>query len=222
MRTKSILVGCLVVLVTGLSAVQSWAFPSFARDTKLACVTCHANPAGGAALSDSGKAYLATKKAPAASTAKAAEYVGTNKCKMCHSKEYTSWKEMPHGMAMAGLQKADPKFAADLAAKLKVELKAAPAATDECVMCHVTGFHLPGGYPAADSAKTAAVTNVACEACHGPGSLHVAAPLAEKKNFISRAVGAKMCMQCHTADTSPKFNFEEYKKKAMHAVKAAG
>jgi len=222
MRTKSILFGLMVTAVAGLGAVQSWALPGFARDTKLACVTCHANPAGGAALNPAGKAYLADKKAPAASEAKAAEYVGTNKCKMCHSKEYTSWKTMPHAAAMAGLEKADPKFAADLAAKLKVELKDSPAKTDGCVTCHVVGFHLAGGYPAADSAKTASVTNVGCEACHGPGSLHVAAALADKKSVINRAVGAKLCQGCHTADTSPKFNFDEYLKKGMHAVKTAG
>ena len=119
------------------------------------------------------------------------------------------------------LKAADPKVVADMSARLKVELKGPAETTDACVSCHVTGFGLPGGYPAADSARTAAVTNVTCESCHGPGSKHASASLAEKKKLINRNVTAKMCTQCHTAAMSPKFNFEEFKKLGVHAVAAA-
>lgn len=223
MRRKSLVLGILVAGI-GLSlALHAWAFPEFARQSKLACATCHANPAGGAGLSDAGKAYKADMtKAPAAAAAKAAEYVGVNKCKMCHLKQYKAWQETKHSKALVFLQKADAKVAADMAAKLKVELKGPAAQNDGCVGCHVTGFHLAGGYPAADSAKTAAVSNVTCEACHGPGSLHVAAATAEKKKFINKAVTANMCMQCHTAVTSPAFKFEEYAKRGVHQVPKTG
>jgi hypothetical protein len=222
MQRKSLVFGLLVTSI-GLSlALHAWAFPEFARQTKLACVTCHSNPAGGAALKAAGTAYKTDMtKAPAADTAKAAEYVGVNKCKMCHLKQYKAWQETRHASALVNLQKADPKAAADVAAKLKVELKGAPAQTDACVGCHVTAFHFAGGYPAADSAKTAAVSNVTCEACHGPGSLHASAPKEVKKNFINRAVSANMCMQCHTAVTSPAFKYEEYAKRGVHVVPAA-
>ena len=222
MRRKSLVLGMLVTSI-GLSlAVHAWAFPQFARQTKLACATCHSNPAGGADLKPAGAAYKADMtKVPAADAAKAAEYVGINKCKMCHLKQYKAWQETRHSGALVNLQKADAKAAADMAAKLKVELKGAAAQTDGCVGCHVTGFHLAGGYPAADSAKTAAVSNVTCEACHGPGSLHAAAPMAEKKKFSNKAVTANLCMQCHTSVTSPAFKFDEYVKRGVHMVSAA-
>jgi hypothetical protein len=221
MRRKSLVLGILVAGI-GLSlALHAWAFPEAARQTKLACATCHANPAGGADLTDSGKAYKAdATKIPAAGTAKAAEYVGVNKCKMCHLKQYKAWQETKHSNALVFLRKADAKVATDMAAKLKVELKGSAAQTDGCVTCHVTGFHLAGGYPAADSAKTAGVSNVTCESCHGPGSLHVAAPTAEKKKFTNKAVTANMCMQCHTPVLSPAFKYEEYAKRGVHVVPA--
>ncbi len=223
MRTKSLVLGILVAGV-GLSlAFHAWAFPEFARQSKLACATCHANPAGGADLTDAGKAYKADMtKAPAAGAAKAAEFVGVNKCKMCHLKQYKAWQETKHSNALVFLQKADSGAVAGAAAKLKVELKGAAAKNDACVGCHVTGFKLAGGYPAADSAKTAAVANVTCEACHGPGSLHVAAAMADKKKFINKAVTANLCTQCHTAVMSPAFKFEEYKLRGVHAVAKTG
>ena len=222
MRRKSLVLGMLVTSI-GLSlALQAWAFPEFARQTKMACVTCHMNPAGGPDLKAAGTAYKADMtKAPAADTAKAAEYVGVNKCKMCHMKQHKAWLETKHSSALANLQKVDPKVAAELGAKLKIELKGTAAQTDGCVGCHVTGFHLAGGYPAADSAKTALVANVTCESCHGPGSLHASAPMAEKKKFINKVASAKMCMQCHTPALSPNFKYEEYVKRGVHVVAAA-
>ena len=222
MRRKSLVLGMLATSI-GLSlALQAWAFPEFARQSKLACATCHSNPAGGADLSDAGKVYKADMtKTPAAAAAKAAEYVGVNKCKMCHLKQYKAWQETRHSNALVNLQKADAKAVADMAARLKVELKGPAAQNDACVICHVTGFHLAGGYPAADSAKTAAVSNMTSEGCHGPGSLHAAAPMAEKKKFINKAVSANLCMQCHTAVTSPNFKYEEYVKRGVQVVAAA-
>ncbi len=203
-------------------AAQLWAFPEVARQTKAACASCHANPAGGADLTDAGKAWKAESKAPSAAPAKAAGYIGNTKCKMCHIKQHKAWAETPHAKAFGNLQTADPSAAAEMATKLKIELKGSPAATDACVKCHVTGFQLAGGYPAADSAKTVALAAVSCESCHGPGSLHVAAPMADKKKFINKAVTANMCTQCHTAVISPKFDFVEMSKKVHPVPKAAG
>ncbi len=208
----------LLIVALGIAVTtQLWAYPEFARQTKASCVTCHANVAGGAALSEAGTAFKADKKAPAAAAAKAAEYVGVNKCKMCHMKQHKAWAATSHAKAWAGLKNADAKKAADMAAALKVEITGSPAATDGCVGCHVTGFHLTGGYPQADSTKAVNVANVTCEACHGPGTLHVSAAMADKKKFINRAVTANMCMQCHTAVTTPKFDFAVMSKK-VHPV----
>jgi Cytochrome c554 and c-prime len=208
----------LVMVALGVAvATQLWAYPQFARQTKASCVTCHANVAGGAELNAAGTAFKADGKAPAASTAKAAEYVGNAKCKMCHMKQFKAWSETQHAKAWTGLKNADPAKAGEMATMLKIELKGSPSATDACVTCHVTGFQLAGGFPQADSTKAAAVSNVTCENCHGPGSLHAAAPMAEKKKFINHAVTANMCQQCHTATISPKFDFATMSKK-VHPV----
>jgi len=220
MRVKMHYRGILVTGIVLAWAAHAWAFPESARQTKAACASCHANPAGGAALTAAGKEFKEEKKAPEVKAA-GADYVGINKCKMCHPTEFKSWQTTKHATAFAMLKSAPDTAIAAMAANLKVDLKGAASENDACVTCHVTGFHLPGGYPAADSAKTAAVTNVACEACHGPGSKHVTAPMAEKKKTINRNVTANLCMQCHVAATSPTFNFEEFKKRGTHAMKAS-
>jgi Cytochrome c554 and c-prime len=215
---RSSMAALLVMIALGVAvATQLWAYPQFARQTKASCVTCHANVAGGAELNAAGTAFKADGKAPAASTAKAAEYVGNAKCKMCHMKQFKAWSTTQHASAWATLTNPDAKKAADVAAALKIEVKGSPSTNDACVTCHVTGFQLPGGFPQADSTKAAAVVNVTCENCHGPGSLHAAAPMAEKKKLINHAVTANMCMQCHTPVTSPKFDFTTMSKK-VHPV----
>lgn len=217
MRGKSWLIKVCASVFGLVVAAQLWAFPNVARETKRACAACHVNPAGGAMLSEGGKAYQAQKKAPAAA-ARGAEYVGSARCRMCHMPVHNAWAETPHAKAFVNLQAADEKKSHEIAERLKVELKGRAASTDGCVTCHVTGFQLAGGYPAADSAKTVALAAVGCESCHGPGSLHVSAPMADKKNFINRAVTAKMCTQCHTPRMSPEFKFEEWVKKGVHEV----
>ena len=216
MKRSSTLALLLVIAVGIAVAARTWAYPEFARQTKAACASCHTNVAGGAALSEAGTAFKAEKKAPAAA-AKAAEYVGVNKCKMCHMKQHKAWAVTPHAKAWAGLEAADAKKAAEMAAALKIEMKEKASATNDCVKCHVTGFQLAGGYPQADAAKAAGVTNVTCESCHGPGSLHVTAPMADKKKFINRAVTANMCTQCHTPAVTPTFDFAVMSKK-VHPV----
>jgi hypothetical protein len=210
-----------VALISIASVQRARAFPAYARVTKAACATCHVNVAGGPDLTEVGKKFKADSTTAVPTDVKGADYVGNKKCMMCHSKQFKAWQTTKHATAWAGLQKADPKFAADLAGKLGVKLEGKPETVDGCVTCHVTGFHLMGGYPGADSVKTAALVNVTCENCHGPGSMHVAAKAEERKKFINKDTGVKLCQQCHTAVTSPKFDFAEYKKTGVHVVAAA-
>ena len=137
-------VGAWVVFVTH----QVWAVPRFARETKAACAACHTNPAGGADLTGAGKAYKGdAAKATVPTDVKGAEYVGSNKCKMCHLREYKSWQATRHAGAFAALEKADTSVVAQMAAKLKVEVTGPASQEDACVQCHVTGFQLAGGFP---------------------------------------------------------------------------
>jgi hypothetical protein len=214
-----LLPGIMVVCVSLAAAPRLLAFPEMARATKAACAACHTNVAGGAELTDAGKAFQAEKKAPPADV-KGADFIGANKCRICHVDVHKSWQTTPHANSMARLR-GDPEAIAKMAAKLKVELTGPADKTEGCVSCHVTGFGIAGGFPAADSTKNANLALVGCESCHGPGSKHMVAPAADKKKTINRMVGANYCQQCHTADVSPSFNFDEYKKKGLHAVKAA-
>ena len=220
-RTMTLLAVLTVALIAWAGVERARAFPAYARDSKAACAACHVNVAGGADLTDVGKKFKEDPKTAVPTDVKGADYVGNNKCKMCHSKQFKAWQATKHASAWAGLQHADPKAAAELAGKLGVKLEGNPETVDGCVTCHVTGFHLTGGYPGADSVKTAALVNVTCENCHGPGSMHIAAKAEERKKFINKDTGVKLCQQCHTAVTSPKFDFAEFRKTGVHVVAAA-
>lgn len=207
-------------------ATQAGAFPDTARETKAACLSCHANPAGGPGLNPTGTAWKTAKTAFDAAAVKGADYAGSTKCKICHMKEYNSWKSTDHAAAMKALVSGPDSTKMKMAAALKVELKGPANEEAACLRCHTTGHALPGGYgsAAADTAKTAALAMVGCESCHGPGSKHIAAAMKDKKANINRQVTAAMCTQCHTPAMSPAFNFEEYKAKGLHQMKtpAAG
>jgi hypothetical protein len=149
------------------------------------------------------------------------EYVGAGKCKMCHSKQQKAWAETKHAKAFDALKATTPEQLKKMNELLKTAVES-PATDSACVHCHVTGYGQPGGYPAADSAKSAAVAFVGCEACHGPGSPHMAVPMsdkeARKKSVVAPTV--ETCQKCHTAEISPKFDFAEMSKK-VHPVAAA-
>jgi hypothetical protein len=221
MRRGIVVLGVLAMSAWALAAAhEAWAFPKVALETGVSCVTCHTNPAGGAKLTDAGAAFKKDGTKPKMSDATAAEYVGAEKCKMCHSKQYKSWAETPHASAMKVLEEGKAEAIQAMAKALDVKLEGKASASEDCVACHVTGFKLAGGYPQKEEAAMASVSKVGCENCHGPGSLHLKAKMAEKKNFINGAVTENMCTQCHTKATSPKFDFATFKGK-VHEMKAA-
>ncbi len=138
-------------------------------------------------------------------------YVGTKKCRMCHTAQYESWKESPKGQSWEALK---PGHGA--AAKIGAGLDPAKDYTQDasCLPCHSAGFGQPGGYAVAPPSDGKALragsarTGAACEACHGPGSGFV--PIMEeiyrtgrtfdrKELFDAgrRVVDAAVCAQCH-------------------------
>lgn len=220
MNLRTLVRGALLLgALTAMLAAQALAVPAMAKKTGAACAACHTNVAGGADLTDAGKAYKADESKVPADKGTANEYLGANKCKMCHSKQYKAWADTKHGKAFETLVNADDATAAEWAKKMGIELTGKASETKACVTCHVTGDGLPGGYPPADAEMLANFTVVGCESCHGPGSAHKAAEKAEKKNFINHAVGEALCKSCHTAAASPNFNFAEMKEK-VHPVPA--
>ncbi len=111
-----------------------------------------------------GLAGLAVSQDAPADKPAAATYLGAAKCKMCHSKQHATWMKMKHSGAISSLSAEEQK-------------------KPECVKCHVTGYGEPGGFESME--KTPDLANVQCEACHGPGSNHMKAPMADKKKTIN-------------------------------------
>lgn len=132
-----------------------------------------------------------------------AQYVGQAACLSCHTQVQEFAKKDLHGHAWQTL--VDAGKTKDL----------------DCVPCHVTGWQQPGG---SAFANLDTFQNVQCEACHGPGSLHIAAP-AKGANSKLLAVGAAQCLTCHAPEHAPRFAFDEYKKRILqpgHGLPLAG
>ncbi len=84
-----------------------------------------------------------------------ASYLGAEKCGACHMEEHAFWMTTRHFNAYETLEADHKEFNLD------------------CVGCHVTGYEKPGG---STVTHVEGLTDVQCEVCHGPGSLHVANP----------------------------------------------
>jgi hypothetical protein len=67
----------------------------------------------------------------------------------------------------------------------------------KCLKCHTTGYGKPGGF--VSEAETPNLKGKQCEACHGPGSIHVDNP----EDAVARTTMKKyvtdnnVCIQCH-------------------------
>ena len=83
-------------------------------------------------------------------------YVGKERCRPCHPAQM----ELFHARDFAKSWRA-------------IEMRR-ETANPECLKCHVTGFGKPGGFVSV--AATPHLRYKQCEACHGPGSLHVRSP----------------------------------------------
>lgn len=104
-----------------------------------------------------------------------AGYLGLEKCAACHLEEAAFWKTTRHAKAYETLVKDDKQFNLD------------------CVSCHVTAYEKPGG---STVTHVQGLTDVQCETCHGPGSLHVANPADPK--LIQAVPDRAFCAQaCH-------------------------
>jgi hypothetical protein len=121
----------------------------------------------------------------------ASPYAGVDECAKCHQEEYDIWKNTGHSHAMATLEKRNQQL------------------DQGCVKCHVVGYE-QGGFQAIYS--TPQFANVQCESCHGPGRAHTESP-GKGYGFMSVPVG---CIQCHTQNNSPDFNFALYYPKIKH------
>lgn len=138
-------------------------------------------------------AYIASGTPSSAGPPDDATYVGARKCRPCHFRRYKEWRRTRHAAAWDELPEAD-------------------RARRSCYRCHVTGEGKPGGYVSIE--KTPDLMGVNCEACHGPGSAHIASvkdeePEQKFKALISKVPGA-VCTGCH----DPHKTHEDYEKEA--------
>lgn len=121
-----------------------------------------------------------------------ATYVGAEPCAACHAATARRWARSHHAGALLTLERAQH------------------AHDPECLPCHVTGLGHPGGA----NASTVPLQGVQCEACHGPGSDHIAAPTAR---YGALPRDASACVACHTVAQSPDFAFAPYWRRVAHA-----
>lgn len=139
----------------------------------------------------------------------AADYVGVKRCKMCHRKEYKSWKTTKMAQAFELLKpgvKAEAKKAAGLDGAKDYTTDAT------CLGCHTTNgkADMPG---------------VQCEACHGPGSGYMKVMMTNR-DFKLADLQAKgfvlpdetTCTKCHNKKSPfyKTFDFATFKAKGTH------
>lgn len=100
-------------------------------------------------------------------------YVGSARCRMCHSSErigaqYHVWAESRHAKAFATLGTSKAR------AMAKKRGIADPQKSPQCLPCHVTGY---GEAPERFSSTYSMADGVSCEGCHGPGSGYSKIPI---------------------------------------------
>ncbi len=147
---------------------------------------------------------VATGKHVAARPPKDAVYIGQKKCRVCHFKEYRSWKKTKHAKAWDNLPEKD-------------------RSRPECYRCHVTGFDRSGGYLSEE--ETPQLTGVQCEACHGPGDVHAEVAKEEeseeKIDALTDKVPQNTCNECHNAHKTHEDYEVEYAEAETAASEAA-
>ncbi|MDO4628598.1 MAG: multiheme c-type cytochrome [Planctomycetia bacterium] len=143
-------------------------------------------------------------------------YVGSKRCESCHQESYKVWKKSRHAIAWKSLETSNPPRIYD----------------PECIACHVVGWNAEHRMPFQSGfmnmQESAHLSNVGCESCHGPGSLHMNAEIGSNEKLQEKYRAAmrmdegkpkeikNICIQCHDLDNSPNFNFERYYKCIEH------
>ncbi|MCK5539676.1 MAG: cytochrome C [Deltaproteobacteria bacterium] len=131
---------------------------------------------------------LSGVKSPAIAAEKL--YVGSAVCAECHEKEYenfSTFTKKAHSFdSLLGLKKG----------LTEAEFKS-------CFECHTTGYGKPGGFSSIE--ETPELSNLGCESCHGPGSLHRES---EDPEDIIRKVSIEHCTDCHNQERVAAFDFK--------------
>jgi hypothetical protein len=138
------------------------------------------------------------------------DYIGAQKCKMCHNKEATGqqfakWSASAHASAWKNL--AGPK-ALEIG---KAKGIANPQKDAKCLKCHTT-------------TSLAVEEGVSCEACHGPGSAYKSVSIMKNRDMAIKngliVPTQKLCVKCHNPEspTYKAFDFASFAKKIEHKI----
>lgn len=162
-------------------------------------------------------------------------FVGSNKCKKCHLKQYKSWKK---GKKFNALETLKPGQASDAKGKHNLDPAKDYSKDEACLACHTTGFGKDGGYAIPDPTdpkavkKASKLAGIGCESCHGPGGAYIALHteiMKSKRKYTDAemyAAGLKKieeatCITCHnekgaTYDPAQPFDFAKKKEIGAH------
>ncbi|MCP4231196.1 MAG: hypothetical protein GY771_13745, partial [bacterium] len=125
-----------------------------------------------------------------------ARYLGAAVCKECHSSAYNDYVETAHFDTMVD----DPENPYDFYSIWEADGK-----PDYCLVCHTTGWDETTNNGGADEPENYDnLLGIQCEACHGPGSLHVAG--GGDKAEITINIGADLCGSCHNGEHHPTYD----------------
>jgi len=112
-------------------------------------------------------------------------YLGVGSCQSCHEAQFQVYMKTAHAHAYATL-------ASEFVNR-----------DTNCVGCHVTGYNDAGGFGGVRMRGAPVdLTDVQCEACHGPGAEHT-------RDGSYRARARQACVKCHTPNDDPDFNFDK-------------
>jgi len=144
----------------------------------------------------------------------AAVYVGVEACFMCHKDAVKFWRAQR--VTQPGTDKQGNPVTRTLGhSKAWQTLVDDKKERDrECVGCHSVGFNVPGGY-----CRTADVdfrTDVQCESCHGPGSLHV--ENGDPARIVSAGITESTCRACHHVPHIPTTESFVFDDKLTHVL----
>ena len=124
-----------------------------------------------------------------AKTTVQATYVGSQKCRGCHGTEYARFQKYS-------------RMARSYSDVLVMKRGLTEEEYRKCLECHTTGFGKPGGFSSVQ--QTPLLKEVGCEACHGPGSIHVQS--SDPKD-IKKVVSETDCQACHDSERIKAFRF---------------
>lgn len=140
-----------------------------------------------AALGPATDAAIARRAAPGGA------YAGADACASCHAAETTQWRGSAHASAWASL------------------VNDGRAADADCTPCHATGVGTGGPTGPAD---VGGLRDVQCEACHGAGAAHVAAPAV---THLVKDPAVETCRACHDGERDGgRFEPAGYRARVVH------